>query len=162
MPHRSTSPVRASRVNLALPSDVHIWPSPDSASRGCPAALRVTARTRISTRCFRYFLLSLSLPFNLMALFHRTSQRILAKFTTVPRAFKRWNIVYWLNYRSCLSLFSSFINHLLSMTLKRKIQAIILINKVNASGATDSWNMVLYLSCLLWTLRCVSPCWCEL
>lgn len=54
------------------------------------------------------------------------------------------------------------INQLLSMSLKRKIPAIVLINDVNAPGATDGWNMVFYLSCLPWTLRHISLCWCVL
>lgn len=69
-----------------------------------------------------FFFFPLFLPFNLVAVVCRTNQRIVPKFITVPRAFKRWNIVYWLNYRSYLWLLSSYINHLLSMTLKRKIQ----------------------------------------
>lgn len=109
-----------------------------------------------------FSLFSLILPLNLRALLHRTAQRILTKFTIFPRAFKRWNRVYCLNHRSYMSRLCNCINHLLSKTLKRKIEAIILINEVNALGTTDGWNMVCYLSCLPWTLRCVSLCWCEL
>lgn len=57
-----------------------------------------------------------------------------------------------MNHRSYTSLLCNCINHLLSKTLKRKIEAIILINEVNALGTTGGWNMVCYLSCLLWTL----------
>lgn len=47
MQHQSMS-VRESRVNLTTPLDMHIWPSPDSTSRGCPAVLGVTAGTRVT------------------------------------------------------------------------------------------------------------------
>lgn len=156
MQHWSTSPVRMSRVNITVRCAQLAF------SWQCPVVMQVTAGTWISMWCLCYFPFPLPLLFNLISLLHKTNQRILTKFTTVPRAFKRWNVVYWLNYRSYLSLLSSYINHLLSMTLKRKSQAIILINKVNALRAIDSWNMVFYLSCLLWTIRCVSLCWCEL
>lgn len=98
-----------------------------------------------------FFPFSLFLTLSLRALFHRTTQRILTNFTIVPRAFKRWNRVYCLNHRSYMSLLCNCINHLLSKTLKRKIEAIILVNEVNALGTTDGWNMVCYLSCLPWT-----------
>lgn len=131
-----------------------IWLSLDNGLRGVTrAAVGDHGHKGI---CIIHSVFSLFFPYfyhlNLRALFHRTIQRFLTNFTTVPRAFKRWNRVYCMIHRSYMSLLCNCINHLLSKTLKRKIEAIILINEVNALGTTDGWNMVCYLSCLLWTL----------
>lgn len=139
-----------------------IWLSPDNVLQGCPVPLGDHGHKSVYMIHSVFSLFSLILPLNLRALLHRTAQRILTKFTIFPRAFKRWNRVYCLNHRSYMSLLCNCINHLLSKTLKRKIEAIILINEADALETTDGWNMVCYLSCLLWTLRCVSLCWCEL